>query len=138
MSIPSYFNISHVSRGERDRSVVAASAYRSGSKLYDQRRAKYHDYTKKRGIVYTEILLPQNAPAYLQNREELWNEVERIESRKDSRLAKDLVLMLPRGLSLRQQIEVTKKFLKRNFVRLEMGVDRPFMTKEMEIRMCIC
>ena len=123
MSIPFYFNLSHVSRGERDRSVVAASAYRSGAKLYDQRRAKYHDYTKKKGIVYTEILLPHNAPTYLQNREELWNEVESTEPRKDSRLAKDLILMLPRGLNLKQQITTTKKFLNRNFIKLEMGAD---------------
>ena len=123
MSIPFYFNLSHVSRGERGRSVVAASAYRSGAKLYDQRKEKYHDYTRKRGIVYTEVLLPHNAPTYLQNREELWNEVEHREVRKDSRLAKDLILMLPRGLTLKHQVATAKKFLKQNFVKLEMGVD---------------
>ncbi len=62
------------------RSAVAAAAYRSASRLHDERLGRGHDYTAKAGVVHSEILLPEGAPERWLNRETLWNEVERARS----------------------------------------------------------
>lgn len=104
-------------------SAVASSAYRSGEKMNDERTGLNHDYTKKRGIEYTEILLPSEAPEWVSNREKLWNEVEIKERRKDSQLAREVNIALPIELNREQQIELTKKFVQDNFVSKGMIAD---------------
>lgn len=71
-----------VSRKE-GRSAVAAAAYRAGENLYDERVGVAFDYTWKRGVEYSEILAPPEAPSWVYDRESLWNAVERAERRKD-------------------------------------------------------
>ena len=78
-----------VSRGA-GRSAVAASAYLSCSRLYNDYDGIQHDYTKKQGLVWQEVFLPEYAPQEWQDREKLWNAVEEVETAKDSRLARDL------------------------------------------------
>ena len=63
----------------KGKSSVGASAYRSGEKLYNERDGLEHDYTRKKGVIYKEILSPKNAPNWIINREKLWNEVYEIE-----------------------------------------------------------
>ncbi len=58
------------------RSAVAAAAYRSASRLHDERLGRDHDFTDKAGVVHSEIMLPEGAPERWQDRETLWNEVE--------------------------------------------------------------
>ena len=65
-------------------SAVAAAAYRSASRLRDERIAHSHDFTAKRGVVHSEVLLPKGAPEDLADRERLWNEVEACEVRRDA------------------------------------------------------
>lgn len=103
-----------ISRG-KGHSAVAGAAYRSGEKLHDQRYKKTHDYTRKQGIGTTEILAPEDVPEELKNRQTLWNTVEARAKRKDSRLAKSLVLHQPRGRSEQEHIEVTRAWVKENF-----------------------
>ncbi len=67
--------------------AIAAAAYRSRDKLYDERLDMTFDYSKKNDLAYAEILLPENAPQRLKDRQTLWNEVEKAEKRKDSRLS---------------------------------------------------
>lgn len=64
-----------ISRGI-GRSAVAASAYMSCSRLYNDYDGIEHDYTRKRGLVHQEVILPPNAPAEWGDREKLWNAVE--------------------------------------------------------------
>lgn len=105
------------------RSAVAAAAYRSGEILFDERYEKEHDYSKKQNIVYTEILLPEGAPLGLKDRERLWNEVERCEKRKDAQLARELVIALPKELTLQQNIELIKEYIQSDFVDKGMIAD---------------
>ena len=72
-----------VSRGA-GRSAVAASAYLSCSRLYNDYDGIQHDYTKKQGLVWQQVFLPEYAPQEWQNREKLWNAVEEVETAKDS------------------------------------------------------
>jgi len=74
------------------RSSVSASAYRAGEKLYNEYDGITHDYTRKSGVVHSEIILPQNAPKEFQDRSTLWNAVEKSEKRKDSQTAREAVI----------------------------------------------
>ncbi len=76
-----HFHLAHVSRGA-GQSAVAAAAYRAGECLRDDYYGEVHDFTKKGGVIMSEIILPDNAPERFTNREMLWNEVEEIEKNK--------------------------------------------------------
>ncbi len=98
------------------KSVVAAAAYRAGEKMKDERQNLTHNYTKKEDVAHAEILLPKNALEWMKDRKKLWNHVEAIEQRKDSRLAREIQLTLPRELTIDQNINLTKEFVQKNFV----------------------
>ena len=83
-----------VSRGS-GRSAVAASAYMSCSRMYNDYDGIQHDYTRKQGLIYQEVMLPSMAPLEWNDREQLWNAVEENEKTKDSRLAREFVVALP-------------------------------------------
>lgn len=93
------------------RSAVAAAAYRAGEKLINQYDGIEHDFTHKKWIEYTEIVLPDNAPRKYADRSILWNSVEKVERAKDARLAREFELALPRELTREQQIEVIHRFI---------------------------
>ena len=105
------------------RSSVAASAYRAGEEIEDQTTGLNHDYTRKLGVEYTEILSPSNSPEWVNDRKTLWNEVEKIEKRKDSQLAREINVALPIELNSEQRIELTRSFVKENFVDKGMVAD---------------
>lgn len=105
------------------RSSVAAAAYRSGQALTDGRQGQVHDYTRKRGVVHSEIVAPDNTPAWMHDREQLWNAVERVERRKDAQLARDLEIALPRELTRDHQIELVRGFVTDQFVHHGMIAD---------------
>ncbi len=105
------------------RSAVACAAYRAGDKLLDERTQQVHDYTKKQDVAYCDILLPENAPAWMANREQLWNAVEKIEVRKDAQLAREFTISLPRELTLEQNIALAKEFAQHEFVDKGMVAD---------------
>ena len=111
-----------VSRGA-GRSAVAASAYLSCSRLYNDYDGIQHDYTKKQGLVWQEVFLPEYAPRKWQNREKLWNAVEKVETAKDSRLAREFVVALPIELSREEQIELLQEFIIEQFVSDGMCAD---------------
>lgn len=105
------------------RSAVGAAAYRAGEKIINERDGITHDYTRKGGCEYSEIVLPENAPERLYNRSELWNEVERSEKRKDAQTAREIEVALPVELSLEEQAEMVREYAKSNFVEKGMCVD---------------
>ena len=111
-----------VSRGA-GRSAVAASAYLSCTRLYNDYDGIQHDYTKKQGLVWQEVFLPKYAPQEWQDREKLWNAVEEIETAKDSRLAREFVVALPIELNREQQIELLQDFIREQFVSDGMCAD---------------
>ena len=105
------------------RSAVAASAYLSCSHLYNDYDGVQHDYTKKQGLVWQEVFLPEYAPWEWQNREKLWNAVEETETAKDSRLAREFVVALPIELNREEQIELLQEFIREQFVADGMCAD---------------
>ena len=111
-----------VSRGA-GRSAVAASAYLSCSRLYNDYDGIQHDYTKKQGLFWQQVFLPEYAPQEWQDREKLWNAVEEVETAKDSRLAREFVVALPIELSREQQIELLQDFIREQFVADGMCAD---------------
>ena len=93
-----------IARENRGRSVVAASAYRSGGKIKDERCDKTRDYTRRsKGVIETAILRPAGAPEWAADPGQLWNFVERGEKRKDAQLAREFVLAVPPELDAKQQ-----------------------------------
>ena len=117
-----HFEAKVIMRGT-GRSVVAAAAYASCSKMYNKYDGIMHDYVKKRGNIYSEIFLPSNAPTEWQDRSELWNAVEAAEKSKDSRLARELIVALPIELQLDEWKSILKKFITENCVDKGMCAD---------------
>lgn len=117
-----HLSIKIISRG-KGKSAVAASAYRSGEKIKNEYDGIVHDFTRKGGIAYTEILLPQNAPEEFSNRSVLWNSVEKIEKSKNSQLAREIEIALPKELNREKQIELVREYVKENFVKIGMCAD---------------
>jgi len=117
-----HLSIKIISRG-KNKSAVAASAYRSGEKIKNEYGGIVHDFTRKGGIAYTEILLPQNAPQEFTNRSVLWNSVEKIEKSKNSQLAREIEIALPKELNREKQIELVREYVKENFVKVGMCAD---------------
>lgn len=111
-----FHSSSQIISRSKGKSSVASSAYRSGEKIIDERTGLIHDFRRKRGVVYSKILVPENAPEWTKNREILWNEVEKIEKRKDSQLAREINLALPIELNKKEQIELLENYTKENFV----------------------
>ena len=105
------------------RSAVAASAYLSCSRLYNDYDGIQHDYTRKQGLVWQQVFLTEYAPQEWQDREKLWNAVEEVETAKDSRLAREFVVALPIELSREQQIELLQAFIREQFVSDGMCAD---------------
>ena len=111
-----------VSRGS-GRSAVAASAYMSCSRMYNDYDGIQHDYTRKHGLIYQEVMLPPMAPSEWNDREQLWNAVEETEKTKDSRLAREFVVALPVELDKDSNISLLQDFIKKNFVDMGMCAD---------------
>ena len=105
------------------RSAVAAAAYRSASRLHDERLGRDHDFSNKAGVVHSEILLPDNAPERLSERDQLWNEVEAVEKRKDAQLSREIEFALPREMNEAQGIELARDFVRAEFVSRGMVAD---------------
>src|ERR1700761_2927862 len=80
-------------------SAVASAAYRSGSRLHDERLDRSQDFSAKRGVVHSEVMLPENAPEAWGDRERLWNDVEAFEVRKDAQLAREIEFAIPREMN---------------------------------------
>ncbi|MDG4854353.1 MULTISPECIES: MobQ family relaxase [unclassified Mesorhizobium] len=104
-------------------SAVASAAYRSASRLRDERIERTHDFSAKRGVVHSEVMLPENAPRAWSDHERLWNDVEAFEIRKDAQLAREVEFALPRELSQAQGIELARDFVQAEFVSRGMVAD---------------
>ena len=115
-------NIGIVSRG-KGKSAVAAAAYRSGEKITNEWDGMTHDYTRKRGVVHTEILLPPHAPPSFSDRAALWNSVELYEKAGNAQLAREIDAALPIELSREEQIRLVREYCSSQFVYRGLCVD---------------
>src|SRR5579863_9980616 len=104
-------------------SAVASAAYRAGSRLRDVQLDRTHNFAGKRGVVYSEVMLPENAPQAWSDRERLWNDVAAFEIRKDAQLAREVEFAIPRELTQAQGIELARDFVRGEFVDRGMIAD---------------
>jgi Ti-type conjugative transfer relaxase TraA len=104
-------------------SAVASAAYRSASRLDDERLGRHQDFSNKAGVVHSEIMLPEGAPEHLGDRATLWNTVEAGEVRRDAQLAREVEFAIPREMSEAQGIELARDFVQREFVDEGMVAD---------------
>jgi Ti-type conjugative transfer relaxase TraA len=104
-------------------SAVASAAYRSGSRLRDERLDRSHDFSSKRRVVHSEVMLLENAPEAWNDRERLWNDVEAFEVRKDAQLAREVEFAIPREMSEAQGIQLARNFARAEFVDRGMIAD---------------
>ena len=117
-----HFEAKVITRGV-GRSVVAAAAYASCSKIYNDYDGINHNYTKKGGLIHSEVLLPPNAPTEWQDRAELWNAVEAAEKSKNSQLVRELIVALPIELKSDEWITMLRNFITGNCVNKGMCAD---------------
>ena len=105
------------------RSATGAAAYRGGVEITDARTGLVHDYRRKRGVDYTVIVAPDQAPAWVYDRAQLWNRVEQAEKRKDAQLCREVEVALPRELNLVQMQALVTAFARSQFVAKGMIAD---------------
>jgi hypothetical protein len=112
-----------ISRG-KGQSAIAAAAYRSGEALEDEQTGEQKHYrSRAERIVFTDIMAPKDAPEWAHDRNDLWNEAERAEKRKDSQLAREFEISLPHELTEQQREWLVKDFAREAFVRKGYAVD---------------
>ena len=117
-----HFHVTQIKRSA-GQSAVAAAAYRSGEKLNSEYYGEDSDYTRKGGVICSEILLPAHAPPEYADRETLWNAVEKVERGKKAQLAYSFDIALQNEFSMEENINLARQFLLEQFVSRGMIVD---------------
>ena len=126
-----HFTVTQTKRS-KGQSAIASAAYRSGEKLYSEYYGEYSDYTRKGGVICSDILLPPHALKEYADRQTLWNAVEKAERGKNAQLAYSFEISLQNEFSLEENIALAREFLFREFVSRGMTVDVSFHEKECE------
>jgi hypothetical protein len=120
-----HLSVKTISRSH-GRSATAAAAYRAATEIVDERTGEIHDYQRKGGVEYTEIILPDNAPDWATDRAALWNAAEQTETRKNSTVAREFEIALPSELSANERkklaITFTKEIVERHGVAADIAI----------------
>ena len=117
-----HFSISMISRG-KNKSAVASAAYISCEKLTNEWDGVTHDYHNKKGLLHSQIYLPENIPKEFQDRSFLWNSVELNEKASNAQLARNFIIALPKELSFEENKNLITDFIQKNFVSKGMIAD---------------
>ena len=117
-----HFHVDQIKRSA-GQSAIAAAAYRAGEKLYSEYYGESNDFTRKGGVLYTEILLPPNAPPEYADRQTLWNAVEKVEKNKKAQLAYSFDIALQNELTQEENIALARRFVQEHFVSKGMIAD---------------
>lgn len=111
------------------RAATAASAYRAGARIVDQRTGVIHDFTRRGGVAHSELVLPAVAPAWAADRDALWNAAEAAETRKNSRVAREFIAALPCELSRAERralaVQFTRELVQRHNVAADLCLHDP-------------
>ena len=117
-----HFSVTQVKRSA-GQSAIASAAYRAGERLYSERYGEFSDYTRKGGVVCSDIFLPPQAPAEYQDRATLWNAVEKAECGRKAQLAYSFDIALQNEFSLEENIALARQFVSEQLVSRGMVVD---------------
>ena len=118
------FHLSITPISRRDgRTAVAAAAYRSGTLIVDDRSGEVHDYTRRRGVEHSLLVLPPNAPSWASDRATLWNSADQAERRSNARVARDVTIALPAELAESDRAELAARYARRLVDRYGLAVD---------------
>lgn len=117
-----HFHVAQIGRA-KGLSAVAASAYRSGEELYDDYYGETHDYTRKNGVLYTEIMIPDYAPDRFRDRAVLWNEVEKVEKHPKAQLCYSFDIALQNEFTFEENLSLVRKFVSEEMVSKGMICD---------------
>jgi len=117
-----HFSVTQVKRSA-GQSAIAAAAYRAGEKLYSEYYGEVSDYTRKGGVVHADILLPDHAPRPYQDRQVLWNAVEKAEKNKKAQLAYSLDIALQNEFTREENMALVHRFLTEQLLSRGMMVD---------------
>jgi ATP-dependent exoDNAse (exonuclease V) alpha subunit len=117
-----HFHATQIKRSA-GQSAIASAAYRAGENLYSEYYGEHSDYTRKGGIICSEILLPSYAPPEYADRQTLWNAVESIEKNPKAQLAYSFDIALQNEFSMDENIALARQFLLENFVSRGMIAD---------------
>ncbi|MGN0965091.1 MAG: MobQ family relaxase, partial [Dysosmobacter sp.] len=117
-----HFHVTQIKRSA-GQSAIASAAYRSGEKLHSEYYGEDSDYTRKGGVICSEILLPAHAPPEYADRETLWNAVEKVEYGRKAQLAYSFDIALQNEFSMQENIDLARQFLLEQFVNRGMVVD---------------
>ncbi len=117
---------SQIIKRSAGRSATSAAAYRARTTIRDDRTGLIFDYRHIKSASHCQILAPQNVPEWVYQRSALWNEVEKAEKRKDSQLAREIMVALPSELSRIEQIKLGAMFVHKTYVSKGMVADLAF------------
>ena len=121
-----HLSVKTISRSD-GRSGTAASAYRAGVSITDERTGEIHDYTRRRGVEASELALPDGSPDW--DRSQLWNAAEASEKRKNSTVAREYEVALPDELNQSERLALVKEFaselVKRHGVAVDFAIHTP-------------
>jgi hypothetical protein len=120
-----HLNAKTIARSQ-GQSATAAAAYRAGEKIEDRRTGTIHDYSRKKGVYATEIITPLDAPHWTKDRAELWNQAEEVETRKNSRTAREFDIALPVELTHPAKRELVRSFVTNQFTNRNLVADIAF------------
>lgn len=115
-------SIKNIKRGV-GASSVAKAAYNSRSRIEDLRTGNIYDYSRKKDLGFSEIIAPNNAPDWVKNRQQLWAGNELANKRRDARVAKEILVALPRELDTNEQLHLVRKFVAENLTSLGVVAD---------------
>lgn len=117
-----HFSMKTISRSS-GRTATAAAAYRSGTAVADRNTGEVHNYSYKKGVLGKGIVLPKGAPKWAFGRETLWNEAEAAEKRKNSTVAREIIVALPAELDKATRARLVRGFAEKLVIRHKCAVD---------------
>ena len=130
MKMAIFYVRTSIIKASAGKSAVASSAYQSASSLYNERLGQTFQYRNKEEVVFSEVLLPENAPPEYKDREKLWNAVEKSQNKNNSRYARQFVIALPTEWSKEECIEHSREFITSTLTTAGMCVDWSYHDKK--------
>jgi len=109
-----FLRSTHISRGKGALSTRAA-AYRSGERIKDERTGQIYDFSDRRDVTYKEVVLPSDLKGrpdmeWTQDRAILWNAMEHAGTRRNARVAREWLVLVPPELTPDQRIHLVREF----------------------------